>query len=145
MRIALGCDHAGFELKEKIKDYLVSMGYEILDLGCHSTRSVDYPEYGVRVARAVACGQAKRGILICGTGIGMSIVANRIPGVRAALCHELLTTRMARLHNNANVLVIGGRIIGEVLALEMVKIFLETPFEGGRHERRVKMIENIVK
>ncbi len=145
MKIAIGCDHAGFELKEKIKEFLISMGHEVLDLGCYSKESVDYPEYGVKVARTVAYGEAERGILICGTGIGMSMVANRIPGVRAALCHELFTTRMSRLHNDANVLVMGGRVIGDILALEMVKVFLETPFEGGRHERRIKMIENLIK
>jgi ribose 5-phosphate isomerase B len=145
MKIAIGSDHAGFELKEKIKGLLTELGHEVLDLGCHSTDSVDYPVYGAKVAQAVAQGEAERGVLICGTGLGMSMVANRFPGVRAALCHELFTTRMARLHNDANVLVLGGRVLGDVLALEMVKVFLETPFEGGRHERRVKMIENILK
>jgi len=145
MKIAIGSDHAGFKLKEKIKGLLTELGHEVLDLGCHSTDSVDYPVYGAKVAQAVAQGEAERGVLICGTGLGMSMVANRFPGVRAALCHELFTTRMARLHNDANVLVLGGRVLGDVLALEMVKVFLETPFEGGRHERRVKMIENILK
>jgi len=143
MKVAIGCDHAGFELKEKVKDLLVSLGHEVLDLGCHSKDSVDYPVYGAKVAQTVAKGEAERGVLICGTGLGMSMVANRVPGIRAALCHELFTARMARLHNDANILVLGGRVIGDILALEMVKVFLETPFEGGRHERRVKMIDNI--
>lgn len=145
MKIAIGSDHAGFELKEKIKGLLTELGYEVLDLGCHDTDSVDYPLYGAKVARAVAQGEVERGVLVCGTGLGMSMVANRFPGVRAALCHELFTARMARLHNDANILVLGGRVLGDVLALEMVKLFLETPFEGGRHQRRVEMIENVLK
>ncbi len=143
MKIALGADHAGFELKEKIKKFLQDAGHEVLDLGCHSTDSVDYPVYGAKVAKAVLQGEAERGILVCGTGLGMSMVANRFPGIRAALCHELFTARMSRLHNDANVLVLGGRVIGDVLALEMVKVFLETPFEGGRHLRRVNQIDEL--
>ncbi|HHI97348.1 MAG TPA: ribose 5-phosphate isomerase B [Thermodesulfatator atlanticus] len=143
MKIALGADHAGFELKEKIKKFLQEAGHEVLDLGCHSTDSVDYPVYGAKVAKAVLQGEAERGILVCGTGLGMSMVANRFPGIRAALCHELFTARMSRLHNDANVLVLGGRVIGDVLALEMVKVFLETPFEGGRHLRRVNQIDEL--
>ncbi len=145
MKIALGSDHAGFELKEKVKTLLQDLGHEVVDVGCHSTDSVDYPVFGAKVARAVARGEVERGVLICGTGLGMSMVANRFPGVRAALCHELFTTQMARRHNDANVLVLGGRVLGDVLALEMVKVFLETPFEGGRHARRVEMIENLAK
>ena len=132
MKIALGADHAGFELKEKIKAFLTEEGHEVLDLGCFSKESVDYPIYGVKVARALLKGEAERGVLVCGTGLGMSMVANRFPGIRAALCHEPFTARMSRLHNDANILVLGGRVIGEALALEMVKVFLETPFEGGR-------------
>ena len=143
MKIALGADHAGFELKEKIKQFLQDAGHEVLDLGCHSIASVDYPVYGAKVAKAVLQGEAERGILVCGTGLGMSMVANRFPGIRAALCHELFTARMSRLHNDANVLVLGGRVIGDVLALEMVKVFLETPFEGGRHLRRVNQIDEL--
>ena len=145
MKIALGSDHAGFELKEKIKTLLQDLGHEVVDVGCYSTESVDYPVFGAKVAQAVARREAERGVLICGTGLGMSMVANRFPGVRAALCHELFTTQMARRHNDANILVLGGRVLGDVLALEMVKVFLETPFEGGRHARRVEMIENIAK
>ncbi|WP_022853794.1 ribose 5-phosphate isomerase B [Thermodesulfatator atlanticus] len=142
MKVAVGSDHAGFALKEKVKALLQELGHEVLDFGCHSTESVDYPVYGVKVAKAVASSEATRGILICGTGLGMSMVANRFPGIRAALCHELFTTKMARLHNDANILVMGGRVIGDALALEMVKVFLETPFEGGRHERRIRQIDN---
>ncbi len=141
MKIALGADHAGFELKEKIKAYLEEKGHQVLDLGCYSDQSVDYPVFGAKVAQSLLSGEAERGILICGTGLGMSMVANRFPGIRAALCHELFTTRMARLHNDANILVLGGRVLGDVLALEMVKVFLETPFEGGRHARRVEQID----
>ncbi len=145
MKIALGADHAGFELKEKVKSLLEELGHEVLDLGCYSTESVDYPVFGAKVARAILSQEAERGILICGTGLGMSMVANRFRGIRAALCHELFTARMARLHNDANILVLGGRVIGDVLALEMVKVFLETPFEGGRHARRVKQIDELTR
>ena len=145
MKIALGADHAGFELKEKIKTFLAEEGYEVLDLGCFSKESVDYPVYGAKVAQALLKGEAERGILVCGTGLGMSMVANRFPGIRAALCHEPFTARMSRLHNDANILVLGGRVIGDVLALEMVKVFLETPFEGGRHQRRVNQIDELSK
>ena len=141
MKIALGSDHAGFELKEKIKKFLEQEGHEALDLGCFSPESVDYPVYGVKVCQALLAGEAERGILVCGTGLGMSMVANRFPGIRAALCHEPFSARMCRLHNDANVLVLGGRVIGDVLALEVVKIFLETSFEGGRHARRVNQID----
>ena len=145
MKIALGADHAGFELKEKIKAFLTEEGHEVLDLGCFSKESVDYPVYGVKVARALLKGEAERGVLVCGTGLGMSMVANRFPGIRAALCHEPFTARMSRLHNDANILVLGGRVIGDVLALEMVKVFLETPFEGGRHQRRINQIDELTK
>lgn len=143
MKIALGADHAGFELKEKVKALLQELGHEVLDKGCFSTQSVDYPQFGAKVAKSILAGEAERGILICGTGLGMSMVANRFPGIRAALCHELFTAKMARLHNDANILVMGGRVLGDVLALEMVKVFLETPFEGGRHARRVKQIDQL--
>ncbi len=145
MKIALGSDHAGFDLKEKIKGFLEKEGHEVIDLGCFSKDSVDYPVYGAKVAQALLKGEAERGILVCGTGLGMSMVANRFPGIRAALCHELFTAKMSRLHNDANVLVLGGRVIGDVLALEMVKVFLETPFEGGRHLRRIKQIDELSK
>ena len=143
MRIALGADHAGFELKEKVKDFLEKQGHEVCDFGCFSPESVDYPVYGIKVAKSILSGECERGVLICGTGLGMSMVANRFPGIRAALCHVLFTAKMSRLHNDANVLVIGGRVVGDVLALEMVKLFLETPFEGGRHLRRIKQIDDL--
>ncbi len=145
MKIALASDHAGFELKEKVKAFLEKEGYKLFDFGCFSSDSVDYPLYGVKVARAVLSQEADRGILICGTGLGMSMVANRFPGIRAALCHEPFSARMSRLHNDANILVLGGRIIGDVLAFEVVKVFLETPFEGGRHARRVEQIDALTK
>lgn len=144
MRIVLASDHAGFGLKEKVKAYLTAQGQELLDVGCEGCESVDYPVFGVKAIQKILSGEAERGILICGTGIGMSITANRFPGIRAALCSDCYTARMSRLHNDANVLVMGGRVIGEALALELVRIFLETPFEGGRHERRLRLIEEFV-
>ncbi|HFC97740.1 MAG TPA: ribose 5-phosphate isomerase B [Thermosulfurimonas dismutans] len=141
MRIVLASDHAGFNLKEKIKAYLEEQGHEVLDVGCNSCESVDYPVFGAKGLEKLLSGEAERGIFICGTGLGMTIMANRFPGVRAALCHDCYTARMCRLHNDANVLTMGGRVIGEALALEIVKIFLETPFEGGRHARRLELIE----
>ena len=140
MKIALGSDHAGFELKEDLRSYLAEMKVDALDLGTYSEDSVDYPDVAVKVAEKVARGEVERGLLICGTGIGMSIVANRFPGVRAALCHDLYTARVSREHNNANILALGGRVTGKGLAREMLKVFLETEFQGGRHERRVKKI-----
>ncbi len=143
MKIVIASDHAGFFLKEKIKDFLQNEGYEIIDVGCHSHVSVDYPEYGAKAIKKLLNKEVDYGILICGTGIGMSIVANRFKGIRAALCHEPFTARMARLHNNANVLVMGGRIIGDGMAIEIVKTFFSTGFEGGRHERRINLIEEL--
>ena len=140
MKIALGSDHAGFELKEDLRSYLAEMKIDALDLGTYSKDSVDYPDVAVKVAEKVARGEVERGLLICGTGIGMSIVANRFAGVRAALCHDLYTARISREHNNANILALGGRVTGKGLAREILKVFLETEFQGGRHERRVKKI-----
>lgn len=145
MKIVLASDHAGFFLKEKIKDFLIKEGYEVIDVGTHSSVSVDYPEYGFKAIEKILSGEAERGILICGTGIGMSIVANRFSGIRAALCHEPFSAQMARRHNNANVLVLGGRLIGDGMAVEIVKVFLSTEFEGGRHERRLNLIEELRK
>ena len=142
MKIAIGSDHGGFELKEKIRNMVIELGHEVKDMGCYSPDPVDYPVYGREVAESVAFGRYERGILICGTGIGMSIAANRIPGVRATLCHELLTARMSREHNDSNVLCMGGRVIGPGLAEEMVKVWLTTPFGGGRHSRRISMIDS---
>ncbi|MEZ0344213.1 MAG: ribose 5-phosphate isomerase B [Caldimicrobium sp.] len=145
MKIVIAADHAGYFLKEKIKDFLIKEGHEVLDVGTNSAVSVDYPEYGYKAVEKILKGEAERGILVCGTGIGMSIVANRFPGIRAALCHEPFSAKMARLHNNANVLVLGGRLIGDGMAIEIVKTFLSMEFEGGRHERRLNLIEDLRK
>ena len=142
-KIALGCDHAAFEMKEKIKTFLISMGMDVEDAGTGGESSVDYPVYGAKVASAVSEGRHERGILLCGTGLGMSMVANRFPGVRAARCAGLFDAIMSRRHNNANVLVLGGRVVGDVLALEIVKAWLETPFEGGRHQRRLDQFNRL--
>ncbi|MCX7613650.1 MAG: ribose 5-phosphate isomerase B [Caldimicrobium sp.] len=143
MRIVIASDHAGYFLKEKIKDFLKSEGHEILDVGTNATVSVDYPEYGFKAIEKLLYGEADRGILICGTGIGMSIIANRFPKIRAALCHEPFSATMARKHNDANVLVLGGRLIGDGLAVEIVKAFLNTEFEGGRHAKRITLIDEL--
>lgn len=143
MKIVIASDHAGFFLKEKIKDFLQKEGHEVLDMGTYSSVSVDYPEYGFKAVEKLLKGEAERGILICGTGIGMSIIANRFPGIRAALCHEPFSAQMARRHNNANVLVLGGRLIGDGMAVEIVRVFLTTEFEAGRHERRILLINEL--
>ena len=135
-RVALASDHAGFQLKESIKDYLVSRGASPLDLGTDSTQSVDYPDFAKKVCEVVLAGGAEKGILICGTGLGMSMMANRYKGIRGALCHDHFTAMAARSHNDANILILGGRILGIDLAREIVDTWLDTPFEGGRHERR---------
>jgi len=141
--IIIGCDHAAFALKEAVKAYLVENGITVRDAGTHATTSVDYPDFGARVAAAVSRGEYARGILICGTGIGMSIVSNRFPHVRAALCNDLFSALMGRRHNDANILVMGGRVIGEGLALEIVRVWLETPFEGGRHQDRLDKFDSL--
>jgi ribose 5-phosphate isomerase B len=141
--IVIGCDHAAYELKEKLKDYLRRRGESVEDVGPHDTASVDYPDFGKKVAGLVSEGRYARGILLCGTGLGMSMVANRFPGVRAALCHDLFGAIMSRKHNDANILVLGGRVTGETLAEEIVKSWLETPFEGERHQRRLDMFDRI--
>lgn len=143
MRIAIGCDHAGFLLKEELKAYLQALGHEVEDMGTHSLESVDYPDYARQVAEAVAQGKVERGIVICGTGIGSSIVANKVPGVRAALCHESYTARMSREHNDSNVLALGGRVLGVELAKEIVQVWLASEFQGGRHALRVEKIRTI--
>ncbi len=141
-KIIIGSDHAGYELKEKCKKYLKEvLKKEFEDIGVFSPESSDYPDIAHRVADAISKGIYERGILICGTGIGMSIVANRYRGVRAALCHDIYTAKYSRLHNDANILVMGGRTVGEGVAFEMIKTFLETPFEGGRHKRRIDKID----
>jgi ribose 5-phosphate isomerase B len=142
MNIIIGSDHGGFELKETCREFIESLdGFDVTDAGTFSEDSMDYPQVGHKVAEGVSEGAFERGILICGTGIGMSIVANRYANVRACLCHNLFTARLSREHNDANILVMGGRVIGKGIAVEMVEIFLRTPFDGGRHELRLKQIE----
>ncbi|WP_353684182.1 ribose 5-phosphate isomerase B [Thermodesulfovibrio sp. 3907-1M] len=143
MKVAIGSDHAGFELKEVISHMVKKMGHEVIDMGTGSSCSVDYPDYAEAVAKAVSDGAVERGILICGTGIGMSIVANKFKNVRAALCNDLFTAKMSRLHNDANILCIGGRVVGKDLAMEIVNVWFNTSFEGGRHIRRLEKINLI--
>lgn len=145
MQIGLACDHGGFELKEELKAFLRSLSIEPIDMGTSSEDSVDYPDFGSRVAEKVSHGELEKGILICGTGIGMSVVANKFPRVRAALANDLYSARCSREHNNSNILIIGGRIVGKGLAKEIVKIWLETPFSGGRHKARLEKIEALEK
>jgi len=141
--IALASDHAGFPLKEALKAALTEDGHRVLDLGTNGTESVDYPDFGVRLARAVESGEAGRGVAVCGTGIGISIALNRFPGVRAALCHNDTAARLARQHNDANVLALGARMIGPEVALDCLRTFLATEFEGGRHGRRVEKLSRV--
>jgi len=144
--IALACDHGGFELMGVVKPHLESMGLEYKDFGTFSPESCDYPAFAAPAARAVASGECDRGIFICGTGIGMSIAANKIPGIRAAACSDLFSAEMTRLHNDANVLTLGARVIDAALALEIVGVFLNTGFDGGgRHSRRVEMLSELDK
>ena len=143
MRISIGSDHAGYELKERLKRMLEEEGYEIVDRGCHSEESVDYPDYARLVSEDVLNGMADYGILICGTGIGMSISANRYRGIRAALCLYPKMAELARRHNDANILVMGGRLLSSSMAKWIAEVFLKTEFEGGRHERRVKKMDEL--
>lgn len=143
MKIAIASDHAGRELKEQIVAFLKEKGMDVSDYGVDNPESVDYPDYGIKVARAVSKGMADKGILSCGTGIGMSIVANKFPNVRAALCNDMYTARMSRLHNDANILVLGGRTLEKDIALLMVEVWLKTGFEGGRHQRRLDKIRDL--
>ncbi len=140
MRIAVGCDHRGFEVKRRVVPLVQNLGHDIVDVGACSQESCDYPDFAFDVARLVSTGQVDRGILICGTGIGMCIAANKVPGVRAALCHDSITAEMCRRHNNANILCISADLLGDELIDRMVRIWLETEFEGGRHARRVDKI-----
>jgi ribose 5-phosphate isomerase B len=139
VKIALGCDHGGFAVKTEIVELLQSMGHEVNDHGCNSGQSVNYPDYAKMVCQDVENGTADRGILICGTGIGMSMAANRFKSIRAALCHELFTAAMSREHNDANVLCLGARVVGPGLILEIVRTWLTTEFAGGRHQNRIAM------
>jgi len=143
VKIAIGCDHAGYVLKEAVKKILGAMECDVYDVGANSDDPVDYPDYAIKVARMVVSGEVERGILICGSGIGMSIVANKFPGIRAALCLDADTARMSRKHNDANVLVLAGRKTGTEEAKTIVRTWLDTDFDGGRHRRRLDKIINI--
>lgn len=143
MRLALGADHAGFALKEQVKTFVASLGHMALDQGTDSAASVDYPDFADAVCRSVLAGETDRGILVCGSGVGMSIAANRHRGIRAVLCTGLYLARYSRLHNDANVLCLPGRLMGPGLAEEVVRTWLETPYEGGRHQRRVEMLDRM--
>ncbi|MBC2721597.1 ribose 5-phosphate isomerase B [Desulfosporosinus sp.] len=143
MKVALGADHGGFELKETIRRHLETQGIEVQDFGTHSRDSVDYPKYGFAVGSAIIKEKADLGIVVCGTGLGISMAANKIPGIRAAVCSETFSARMAREHNNANILALGARVIGVGLALDIVDIFLKTEFTGGRHALRISLISDI--
>lgn len=140
MRIALGADHGGYVLKEEIKKWLAAQGYEYQDYGTHSADSCDYPDIAAAVAGSVASGQCEKGIIVCGTGIGVSIAANKVKGIRAALCHDTFSARASREHNDANILTLGERVIGRGLALDIVDVWLCSEFAGGRHKARVDKI-----
>ena len=142
-QIVIGSDHAAYQLKEKIRQYIIERGIDINDIGTYSEDSVDYVDFGIKVSAMVSTGKYERGVLLCGTGLGMSMVANKFPHVRAALCNDLFSAIMSRRHNNSNILVMGGRVIGEELARQIVKAWLETPFDGGRHQLRIKKFDRI--
>ena len=141
--VALGCDHGGFPLKERLKAHLLQRGIPCQDFGCHSTDSCDYPIFGEQAARAVASGQCRFGVVVCTTGIGISITANKVRGIRCALCHEPWSAKMTRRHNDANMLALGAEVTGPSLAVEILDAFLDTSFEGGRHQRRVDLIADV--
>lgn len=141
MKIAVGSDHAGLEMKEFVKDFLAGLGHEIKDVGTHDGASVDYPDFAQAACRIVLSGDAERAILVCGSGVGMSMAANRFKGIRAVLCTDLYLARFSRLHNDANVLCLPGRLMGTGLAEEVLKVWMTTPFEGGRHLRRVEKMD----
>ena len=143
MKIGIGNDHSALEMKKEIIAYLEGKGHEVIDYGTNSAESCDYPVYGEIVARAVAAGEAEQGILICGTGLGISLAANKVKGIRAAVCSEPFTAKMARAHNNCNILAFGARVVGAELAKMIVETWLDTDFEGGRHQRRVDLIMEI--
>ena len=145
MKVVIGSDHAGYELKEQIKVVLEEKGCTIIDVGTESLASVDYPDFGIKAATLVARGEVDRGVLICGTGVGMSIIANKVKGVRASLIYDLYTAIQSRKHLDANILVLGGRVTGKDLAAEIVRAWLDTPFEGGRHQKRIEKIERYEK
>ncbi len=141
--ICIGGDHAAFELKNHLRDYLIKKGYDVKDVGVDAPISVNYPAYGEKVARDVASGECEYGIVICGTGIGISMAASRVKGIRCALCTNTYMARLARQHNNANIIALGARVVGSGIAEEMVDVFLNTDFEGGRHAVRVAMLDEI--
>ena len=143
MKIAVGSDHAALTMKNHVIEYLQSKGHEVVNFGTDTADSVDYPVYGEKVARAVAAGECERGIVVCGTGVGISLAANKVKGIRCVVCSETYTARYSRLHNNTNMLAFGARVVGPGLADMLIDAFLETPYEGGRHERRVQMIKDI--
>ncbi len=143
MKLAVGSDHGGYALKTFILKYLTEKGYECVDYGCDSPERCDYPVYGERVARAVASGECALGVLICGTGIGISLAANRVPGIRAAVCSEPYSAQLTREHNNANIICFGARVVGEGTAMTIVDAFLSAKFQGGRHAERVAMLDDI--
>lgn len=143
MKIAIGCDHGGFVLKESLVNLLQSRGIEVVDCGTNSTDSVDYPIFGEKVARLVASGKCDKGVVMCGTGIGISIAANKVKGIRCALCHDEYTAKMTAMHNNSNILAMGGRVVSLELAVKILETWLDTPFEGGRHIKRVDMFGEI--
>ena len=138
--IGIASDHAGFDLKANIVLFLSELRYEVNDMGPATSNSVDYPDYGISLAQAVTANKISRGIVICGTGIGMSIVVNRFPGIRGTLCSDLYTAKLCREHNDSNILIMGGRVVGHGLAREIVKVWLSTPFDGGRHQKRLDKI-----
>jgi ribose 5-phosphate isomerase B len=140
MRIAVGCDHRGYEVKKNLTDLLTELGHEIMDQGADNEDCVDYPDIAARVSRLVAAGDADRGVLVCGTGIGMSITANKFKGVRAAICNDPVTAEISRRHNDLNVLCLAGDLLGKRNIAPLIRVWLETEFEGGRHERRLKRI-----
>jgi ribose 5-phosphate isomerase B len=143
MKVAMAADHAGWELKDRLKSHVADAGHEVLDLGTNGPDSVDYPDFGAACGRAVAEGRADLGILVCGSGLGIAMAAGKVPGVRAATCHDHFTAEMCRRHNDANVMALGQRVVGEGVAFDMVDTFLATPFEGGRHQRRVGKIDDL--
>lgn len=143
MKIAVASDHGGFELKEKVKEHLLTRGFEVEDLGTHSEASVDYPTYGKACGEAVASGQADLGVVVCGTGIGISIAANKVKGIRCGLCTSVEMAHLTKQHNNANILALGGRTTEPELAVKIVDEWLDTEFEGGRHQRRVDMLDQM--
>jgi ribose 5-phosphate isomerase B len=143
--ISIASDHGGFSLKLDIVSHLNELGYQVKDMGPKNQKSVDYPDYGIRIAQVVTQNTGSRGILICGTGIGMSIVVNRFPGIRGTLCSDLYTAKLCREHNDSNILIMGGRIVGHGLAREIVSVWLNTPFDGGRHQKRLDKINQLDK